>query len=530
MNPIVCPECGAQNPVEAVVCEQCNADLSPVRTLIDTANHHYNKALALAHEGQLDEAIGQLEAAISLSSQNPLFYNLLGTLNARKGLYSEAIRAWENALALNPEMERAYENIQKAQRLEQERAEEDEQRPLRSNFNLACGVAAVFFLLTVLLGAKVVLQARSIKQIAADYEAKKTEAASWQTQFQALNTKFGAGDIEQALKQLAENQAVLGERDRRIQELQGQIQSLTEKNTENTLIWRERIRRVQEENEKLRKEAEQLAQAQDAASKSETQIETLKQTISNLEEAVRLANERAEKHRNNLLLAQDNIRTLKEARDHALENLQKAQEQAGQTYRDEILKLRNEIAVLERKLQDRDYADSMTVEALQNLEATHFDLAMRNAESALERIPGHPAASYLRATLDRILADPLEQEIRIQEAADREKKRGPIKQQLVERNLREATRLLQSGKYEEAAALAHRTLALEPDNPKDANNLRTLLKQAEEANREITLLLLEAKQNIAENNPQKALESLEKVLKRAPAHEEALTLKQQAGL
>lgn len=528
MNPIVCPECGAQNPVEAAVCEQCNADLSAVRTIVDTANQHYNKALALAHEGNLDEALGQLEAATSLFSQNPLFFNLLGTLNARKGLYSEAIRAWENALALNPELEKAYENIQKARRLEQERAMEDEERPERMNLNLAYGVAAVFFLLTLLLGGKVVLQARTIKQIASDYEAKKTEASSWQTQFQALNTKLGAGDIEQALKQLAENQAVLGERDKRIQELQAQIQTLTEKNTENTLIWRERIRRVQEENEKLRKEGELVAQLKDAASRNETQVDTLKQTISNLEESVRQANERSEKHKSNLLLAQDNIRTLKEARDAALEKMQKAEEQAAQTYRDEIMKLRDEIAVLERKIQDRDYADSMTVEAFKNLEETRFDLALRNAESALERIPGHPAASFLRETLDRILSDPLEQEIRTREALDRETRRGPVKQQLVQRNLKEAAELLQAGKYEEAAGLAHRTLALQPDNAKDVANLQNLAQQAEEANREITLLLLEAKQNIAGNNPQKAVESLEKVLKRAPAHEEAKSLMRQA--
>ncbi|MFB3786552.1 MAG: tetratricopeptide repeat protein [bacterium] len=528
MNPIVCPECGAQNPVEAAVCEACNADLSPVRTIIDTANQHYNKALSLSHEGNLDEAVGQLEAAISLFSQNPLFFNLLGTLNARKGLYSEAIRAWENALALNPEMEKAYENIQKARRLEEDRAAEDEERPQRMNLSLACGVAAVFFLLTLLLGGKVVLQARAIKQIASDYEAKKTEAASWQTQFQALNTKLGAGDIEQALKQLTENQAVLNERDKRIQELQGQIQSLTEKNTENTLIWRERIRRVQEENEKLRKEAALVAQLKDAAAKNETQIDSLKQTLSNLEESVRQANERAEKHKSNLLLAQDNIRSLKDARDAALEKSQKAEELAAQTYRDEIMKLRDEIAMLERKIQDRDFADSMTVEAFQNLEATHFDLALRNAESALERIPGHPAAAFLRETLDGILSDPLEQEIRIQETVEREKRRGPVKQQLVQRYLREAAELFQAGRYEEAAALGHRTLALQPDNPKDVNSLHNIVQQAEEAGREITLLLMEAKQNLAGNNPKKAVESLEKVLKRAPSHEEAKSLLQQA--
>ena len=103
MDGIFCPECGAKNPIEATVCERCNADLLAIKSIMDTANTHYNEALSLAHSGRLDEALAQIEGALALSAHNPEYHNLQGTIYGQKGLYSEAMRSWERCFSLDPE-------------------------------------------------------------------------------------------------------------------------------------------------------------------------------------------------------------------------------------------------------------------------------------------------------------------------------------------------------------------------------------------------------------------------------------------
>ncbi|HPA46848.1 MAG TPA: tetratricopeptide repeat protein, partial [bacterium] len=78
-----------------------------VQAIMDSGNRHYNEALALAHAERSDEALAQIQAAISVVGNQPAYHNLLGTLYAQKGLYSEAIAAWQQCLSLDPEMEKA---------------------------------------------------------------------------------------------------------------------------------------------------------------------------------------------------------------------------------------------------------------------------------------------------------------------------------------------------------------------------------------------------------------------------------------
>jgi len=114
METINCPACGTNNPVDAVQCSGCQEDLVAVKELMDSAKTHYNEALALAHSGKLDEATGQIEAALTLFGHNSEYHNLLGTILAQKEQYEGAIRAWERCLALDSGMENAYRNIGKA--------------------------------------------------------------------------------------------------------------------------------------------------------------------------------------------------------------------------------------------------------------------------------------------------------------------------------------------------------------------------------------------------------------------------------
>ncbi len=228
MDAILCPQCGHDNPVEARVCEQCNVDLSPVKSIIDTANAHFNEALSLAHEGRLDEALGQLDAAIALSSQNPAYYNLRGTLFAQKGLFSEAIHAWEQCIELHPEMEKAFQNIDKARRMEETRAEEFEQRPQWITSTIALVVAGVFLITTVFLGIHSFMQSGQIKTLTNNYLAKEKEASSWKTQFESITVQFPQEGINGVLKKLTQSETLIADKDKRITELEQKSERASE--------------------------------------------------------------------------------------------------------------------------------------------------------------------------------------------------------------------------------------------------------------------------------------------------------------
>ncbi|MBN2330006.1 MAG: tetratricopeptide repeat protein [Candidatus Omnitrophica bacterium] len=527
MDAIVCPQCNHQNPINAIVCEQCNADLSPIKSIIDTANSHYNEALSLAHEGKLDEALGQLEAAIALSSENPTYYNLLGTINAQKGLFSEAIRAWENCLSLNPETENAYNNIDKARRMEEIRAEEQEQQPQRMMMILACAAAIFFFVTTLFLGINAYKKSGRIDDLTNTLIAKEKEAGSWKSQFESLTTQFPTEGINGVLKKIAQSEALIADREQKIQTLEERMQRTSENYRDRTNDFRENIRVLQQEKADLQNQLKTIDNLQAVIVQNETQIDTLQESVISLKDSLKKANERADTHKSNLLLAQENVRELQKDRDAALENLRKANEKETQSLRDQILELRDEIARWEREDQDRLYADKMIVESLQYLQKNEFELAAQNIRLALERRPQNPTAVFLKAQIDQILDDPLEREIRRMEQAERENRRSELKTELAVRNLEEAQKFYESAHYEEAIELAQRTLEFSPEDPKLISALDKIIAQSEERNKEIVLLLLEARKEIEAKNFQEADSKLQQIIKRAPNHQEANNLLQQ---
>ncbi|MGC9328395.1 MAG: hypothetical protein ACP5I1_12235, partial [Candidatus Hinthialibacter sp.] len=81
--------------------------------------------------------------------------------------------------------------------------------------------------------------------------------------------------------------------------------------------------------------------------------------------------------------------------------------------------------------------------------------------------------------------------------------------------------------YEEAIELAQRTLEFSPDDPKVSDELRKIISQSEERNKEIVLLLLEARKEIEAQHYQEADSKLQQIIKRSPNHKEANNLLQQ---
>nr|HQH74532.1 tetratricopeptide repeat protein [bacterium] len=129
MEWILCPSCGTSIQTDLASLGETPEEQQTIKQLIDTANRHYNEALALARAGNLDEALGQAEAAIALAGRNPNYHLLLGSIHAQRGEYEAAIQAWERVISLSPDMENAYNNIDKAQRLLDESLEEQRKRP-----------------------------------------------------------------------------------------------------------------------------------------------------------------------------------------------------------------------------------------------------------------------------------------------------------------------------------------------------------------------------------------------------------------
>lgn len=528
MEYIKCPECEAANPIEASVCEECNADLSPVKSLIDTANRHYNEALSLAHEGKLDEAIGQLEAAIALSSKNVHYYNLLGTIYAQKGLFSEAIRAWERALAIDPDIEKAYENIDKARHLEEIRADELEEQPKRQFALIASIVAGFFFLGTVLLSVQYVMKSAHINKLNEQIVNLRNESNAWKSQFESVSKMFPADDMNGILKQMAQSQALLEEKDKRIEALDRRLQTTMEAHSAKLVELQNQIKTLENENKVLNNNLAQIDTLKTMLENSEKQNEELKVKISQLNQALIEANERAETHRSNLLTAQQNMRDIRESRDRVIENLTKDHEAKMQEMRNQILEIRDSLALQERIVKNHNYSNTLTIDALQHLEQCDFELAMDNVNLALEHTPTHQTALFLKKEIQRILDDPLEQEIRRQEFDDRQQKRAILKTRLIERNLASVNDALKNGDFQTAISVARRSLDLRPDDPNAIETFQRTIQIAEEESQQITMMLLEARQNIENQKHKEAIATLKKVLKRAPNNEEARLLMNQA--
>jgi len=100
---MTCPYCGGPVPLDTPVCPGCREDLSALVRLRYRHVIHYNQALALAREGDLDQARDRLLVALA---QRPGFaeaHALLAKVYSRKGEWSEARASIERLLELSPD-------------------------------------------------------------------------------------------------------------------------------------------------------------------------------------------------------------------------------------------------------------------------------------------------------------------------------------------------------------------------------------------------------------------------------------------
>jgi len=103
----VCPTCGTDNAVGALMCGRCGTRLQGeeargVSSSASIAERLLDRAFRLSDEGRLDDAIAAAEQAVAANSQSTSAHSLLGILYERAGQRQKAISQYEQALTLSP--------------------------------------------------------------------------------------------------------------------------------------------------------------------------------------------------------------------------------------------------------------------------------------------------------------------------------------------------------------------------------------------------------------------------------------------
>lgn len=115
---MICPYCQTENREDRESCYACGKDISTLRLVVNKARQHYNDALEHAERGRDKEAIDELKNAIELDWSLVNAHVVLGTMLARNGQFAEARESWQNALALQPEMQRAHDYLERVDSVE----------------------------------------------------------------------------------------------------------------------------------------------------------------------------------------------------------------------------------------------------------------------------------------------------------------------------------------------------------------------------------------------------------------------------
>jgi tetratricopeptide (TPR) repeat protein len=81
------------------------------------AEEQFRKGFELAKQGDIDEAILAVEAAIAISQEDGRYHDLLGTLFAKKGLYEMALAEWKRSIECDPEHAEVFRRIETAEKM-----------------------------------------------------------------------------------------------------------------------------------------------------------------------------------------------------------------------------------------------------------------------------------------------------------------------------------------------------------------------------------------------------------------------------
>lgn len=91
--------------------EAAKAFLALTRSNADLGGPHANLGIIYRQEGKRAEAVAELEQAVRLNPQQPVFLNQLGISYRQQGQFAKAREAYEKAIELDPNYPAAYLNL-----------------------------------------------------------------------------------------------------------------------------------------------------------------------------------------------------------------------------------------------------------------------------------------------------------------------------------------------------------------------------------------------------------------------------------
>ncbi len=529
METIQCPACGTLNPLEKSVCQDCGEDLSTVKSVIDAANRHYNQALALAQSGRLDEAAGQLEAAIAMSSHNLNYYLLLGTVHAQNQRWDEAIETWERCLSLNPDTEKAYRNIEKAQQMQEEENAERRDRPFFLTAIFAVIVAVFLLGTTGFYAFQAYAKNKQIGELMGMVDAKNNEAISWQQKYNTLNANFPQDGLQGLLAQLNQWKTLADQRAVSIEQLEKRYKDAMDTRNQEVQQSQTQVQNLEEQVANLKQTLTQINPLRYNLTMKTKESETLQQTVTDLNATLETEKQKTAQLTSQLEKAHKEIAALKANSLVSLDQSRTESDKKIEAQRQQIQQLLDEIGQKDRRLADIQYAGNLVIEAIGQMESNQFSEASALIQKALERRNDDPIALYYQKILQNIVSNPIERELRIQLNNRQNELREQIRTRLAGENLSRARELLGQGQFERAIDTARQTMAFLPADSETTRQCSQLIRQAEEDEATIIRQLSEVRGYVEKQDVRKAKALLKDILRRAPSYEEANALMQELG-
>ncbi len=392
MDTLQCPACGSINPGQAMVCQDCNEDLSTIKNVLDTAKQHYNESLALAQGNRLDEAIGQIEAALAITSHDPNYHLLLGTLNAQKENWDGAIMAWERCLSINPDIEKAYHNIEKAHEMHEEEAYEQRKRPYILGA-IGAGVAAViFFASTGFFAAQYYFKSKENTQLTSILETKAKESNDWRQKFTTLSENFPKEGLQGLIAQVSQWKTLAEQRQKTVEQTEARYKTSIDQRNQEIQKRQKKIQELESQIANHRKSITQINPLRHSLVVKSKDIEK-KDTIISSQNATLLENKNQINSLTQQLAAtRQKVDSNKVSHQNALTETKSSAGEEVENLRIEIQKLLDEIAAKDRELTDLEYADNLLVEAIQKYEANKFSGSSSLVQDGVERRKEHVAS------------------------------------------------------------------------------------------------------------------------------------------
>jgi hypothetical protein len=215
------------------------------------AEEQFRKGFEMAKQGDLDEAILAIEAATTISQEEPRYHDLLGSLYAKKGIYDMAVAEWKRSIECDPDHAEVFRRIETAEKMRVHGS------PAGQRWNLGALLAlAILFAVSLAMATYFYRTGSTAKE---DLESAQSELASAKENM-----------VEQAVYD-----ALLQEKDQAQTKLQSVGAQFAELSTQH-----EQLKATSASRDELQKEQELRTRVQSELAASRKQMDELKAQLS----------------------------------------------------------------------------------------------------------------------------------------------------------------------------------------------------------------------------------------------------------